>query len=187
MIVTLETFEKALVYAIGKHSGTMRKGGSHRPYILHPFSVMQRIYANKVSENMYLLATAAILHDVVEDEFDNTDEGLKEIAELFGYHVAALVQELTLDKSKYTKDGVEYKKEYLAEELNNMSSYALAIKLCDRLDNVCDMKDMSEAFITKYVIETHYILNNLNRKLSATHKRLIVQIEEELSKHKLIA
>lgn len=186
--VTLETFERAMIYAIQKHSGVTRKGvdavGFRRPYILHPLSVMQRIFNNKVSKNIYLLACAALLHDVVEDCFENRQEGLAEIAKLFGYSIAAIVDELTLDKEKYKLIG---KKEYLAQELNIMSSYALAIKLCDRLDNVSDLATMPEDFRNNYVAETEYILGNLNRKLSDMHRKLVAEIYLTIEQYKIAA
>jgi (p)ppGpp synthase/HD superfamily hydrolase len=173
-MITSDVLEKAILFAVKAHEGQKRKGDK-RPYIMHPLSVMWRIYHNKKSANMYLLAAAAILHDTVED----CGITIEQIAKEFGHHVAALVAELTLDKAQYTLIG---KKEYLLQEMNKMSSYALAIKLCDRLDNVSDLKSTKKDFVIKYVEETEYILNNLNRTLSATHKRLIRQIHTQLRK-----
>lgn len=172
-MITSETFGKAIEFAVVSHKGQTRKGDG-RPYILHPFSVLWRLYNIKKSENMYLLGTAAVLHDTVED----CDVAIEEIARLFGYHVAALVQELTLDKSQYEKLG---KKEYLAQELRKMSSYALAIKLCDRLDNVSDLATMSPTFVKNYKEETEYILDAIkDRKLTKTHKKLIRLIQKQI-------
>ena len=180
--VTIETFEKAILFAVKAHSGQVRKGvdevGFQRPYILHPLSVMQRIFNNKVSKNIYLLACAAILHDTVEDiEWVTLDIITKE----FGPHIASLVDELTLDKEKYKTIG---KKKYLTQELNTMSSYALAIKLCDRLDNVSDLRTMDADFRTYYIDQTKYILGNLDRKLSKTHRNLISEIYLTMESYK---
>ncbi len=185
MQVSLETFEKAILFAVNAHSGQIRKGvdsvGFHRPYILHPLSVMQRIFNNKVSKNIYLLASAAILHDTIEDvEWVTLDIICKE----FGPQIAAIVDELTLDKEKYKTLG---KKEYLSKELNIMSSYALAIKLCDRLDNVSDLATMPEDFRNNYVAETEYIIGNIDRKLSETHKKLITEIYLAIEPYKIAA
>jgi GTP pyrophosphokinase len=175
-MITAETFEKAILFAVKAHIGQVRKGDG-RPYILHPISVMQRISAIKTSSNIYLLGAAAILHDTVED----CGITLEEIAREFGHHVAALVSELTLDKSNYEKIG---KAEYLARELYGMSSYALAIKLCDRLDNICDMKDMKKEFIARYIDETYFILKRIeSRKLTKTHRKLIKMINKEIKKY----
>ena len=185
--MTAELLEDAMIFAIEAHRGQRRKGvdvnGIKRPYIMHPLSVMSRIFANKVSKNMYMLAIACLIHDYIEDCCETREDkikGLLLITEKFGPHVAALVDELTLDKEQYKLIG---KKEYLAQELNHMSTYALGIKLCDRLDNICDMKDMNDNFRYKYVPETWYIINKLDRHLTASHKSLIEQIKDELGKY----
>lgn len=172
--LTSKQLEDAIIFATDKHKGQIRKGDG-RPYILHPMSVLIRLNSVKTSKNMFLLSTAAILHDTVED----CEVSLEEIAAKFGYHVASLVEELTLDKSKYEKIG---KKEYLAQELLKMSSYALVIKLCDRLDNVSDLKSMNEEFRNKYREETRYILDmvKMGRKLTKTHVKLIKEIEKAI-------
>jgi (p)ppGpp synthase/HD superfamily hydrolase len=175
--LTATDVERAFIYAAKKHKGQRRKGDG-RPYIMHPISVMTRILSIKKSSNAYLLGMAAILHDVVED----CGVPIKKIAKKFGYHVAALVQELTLDKSKYESIG---KTEYLAQELIKMSSYALAIKLCDRLDNVCDMEKMDDMFKDRYVAETQTLLDRLQQrdKLTKTHLALMELIQVELNKY----
>lgn len=173
-MITVETFEKAILFAVKAHKGQRRKGDG-RPYILHPMSVMHTLYGIKESKNIYLLATAAILHDTVED----CGVKLSTIAKHFGHAVASLVEELTLDKSKYETIG---KTKYLCQEVLKMSSYALCIKLCDRLDNVRDMKKMSESFRTKYRAETREIMDALkNRKVTKTHAKLIKLIEKEIT------
>jgi guanosine-3',5'-bis(diphosphate) 3'-pyrophosphohydrolase len=156
MITTAETLEKAIIFCVNAHQGQYRKGDG-RPYVLHPLSVASRISAIKKSTNPYLIGCAAMLHDTVED---CKEKGitLEVIAKEFGYKVAALVAELTLDKTQYATIG---KERYLAEEMRYMSSYAFAIKLADRLDNVSDMAKMDESFQRKYVKETIYILKSL--------------------------
>lgn len=177
MELTAKNLEQAIMFATEKHQGQVRKGDG-RPYILHPMSVMIRLGQVKQSSNPFLLAAACILHDTVED----CGVTLQEIAERFGYQVASLVDELTLDKTKYETIG---KKEYLAQHTVVMSSYALAIKLADRLDNVSDMESMNDDFKKKYVEETQYIIHTLmtkRDKLTKTHEQLIAMIREVLSK-----
>lgn len=178
MNVTAETLEKAIIFATEKHSGVKRKGDG-RPYILHPLSVLHTLLAIKPnSKNAFLLAVAAILHDTVED----CDVTLQEIAELFGYQVASLVQELTSDKAEIDRIG---KTEYLKQKMINMSSYALFVKLVDRLDNIKDMKSMSESFRNKQITSTTIILDalELERKLARTHRILIKMIRKEMKKY----
>jgi len=178
MIVTAETFQRAIEFAAKAHRGQYRKGDG-RPYITHPMSVMTRLRAAKQSTNQYLLGTCAVLHDVVEDCGIELDD----IAHEFGYYVAAIVQELTLDKSKYETVG---KTKYLSQELTRMSSYALAIKLCDRIDNLEDMHAMTTGFIERYLKETADIIDYViaNRKrLTPTHYTLIEQIDKILQSY----
>jgi (p)ppGpp synthase/HD superfamily hydrolase len=64
-----------------------------------------------------------------------------------------------------------------------MTSYALVIKLADRLHNCSDLATGSEKFRNKYVKETRFILDGLKaRYLSDTHKELMRKIDEKISK-----
>ncbi len=169
-------FEKALEFALQKHKGQKRKW-NNIPYYRHPISVAKNIETYKKSKNIELLMTAALLHDTVED---CEDVSLQEIAEKFGYYVAALVDELTSNEWEIKKLG---KTEYLKNKMAKMSSYGLVIKLSDRLDNVKDLSTTSETFQKKYTKETLEILNHLQswaRKLTLTHKKLIEEIRNFL-------
>ena len=168
------TFEKAVIFAAKKHKGQTRKGNK-LAYIIHPMRVAVTLQEIKVSKNMDLLLSVALLHDTVED----CGVSLKKIAKKFGLQVASLVEELTLDKSKYETIG---KTKYLSQEVVGMTSYALCIKLCDRLDNVRDMKSMSPDFVKKYKAETKEVLRALEkgRTTTATHKKLIALIKKEI-------
>lgn len=174
MKVNAEIFSKAIIFASTKHNGQYRKG-SGDPYIVHPLGVWDILSNVKQSNNKYLLATVCMLHDVVED----CDVSLQEIAENFGYNVASIVEELTSDKEKIKEIG---KKEYLSQKMINMSTYALCVKLSDRLYNMLDTDKMSDSFKTKYKDETTFILDNIenNRKLTKSHKKLIKLIRKTL-------
>lgn len=162
--------EKAIHFATEKHQGQIRKG-TGMPYIIHPISVMVILNKIKKSNNPELIAIACLLHDVVED----CGVTLEEIAAEFGHAVASLVEELTSDEKEIAAVG---KKEYLAHKMLKMSSYALRIKLADRLDNVHDI----EPHMFNKIEETRYILDNLKkRKLTTTHKKLIKMIEKKIS------
>lgn len=174
--INANKLEEALIFAIKKHKGQRRKGDG-RPYILHPMAVLYILYEVKQSKNIFLLASVAALHDVVED----CGVPLKKIAKKFGYQVAALVEELTLLKENYETIG---KTKYICQEIVKMSSYAFCLKLCDRLANIREMKDMPQSFIDKYVPETWAIVNAAKtRKLTKTQKRLLALIEIELKKY----
>ena len=160
---------KAFEMALESHKDMRRKSGE--PYIYHPIAVAQ-IAAEEIGLGTTSVV-CALLHDVVED----CGVSLESIAIAFGYDVASLVEELTLDKKKYKTIG---KKEYVAQEALKMSSYALCIKLCDRLNNIMDMEGMKDSFQKRYIVDTLYLLNTIEkRKLSPTHKKLITKIKNE--------
>jgi (p)ppGpp synthase/HD superfamily hydrolase len=167
-------FETALEFAIEKHKGQYRKK-SKAPYVWHVINVAKNVEENKKSKNLEVLLVSALLHDTVED----CGVTLLEISEKFGLKVASIVEELTSDENEIKKVG---KTEYLKNKMLNISSYALVIKLSDRLDNVKDLKDMDDTFRNKYKKETMEIMQALSvgRKLSNTHHVLINKINKIL-------
>lgn len=175
MELTSKILEKALTFAIEKHHGQLRKGNG-QPYVLHPIAVMLILMKIKRSNHDVLIAIACLLHDVVED----CDVHLDEIAEHFGHSVASLVGELTSDKDKVKEFG---KANYLGEKMVKMSSFALRIKLADRLHNLEDIDPLKDV---QKVDETQYILNYVKegRKLTKTHKKLIKLIEKKINGRK---
>ena len=173
-------FEKALEFAIKKHKGQKRKG-TDMPYYRHPISVAENIEEFKKSKNLELLMTEALLHDTVED---CPGISMKKIANMFGYQVASLVDELTSDKDEIAKVG---KIEYLKKKTGGLTSYGLVIKLADRLHNVEDMSNMTKEFQKRYKKETLAILDHIEsgvRKLTPTHHRLIDKIRSVLASQK---
>lgn len=166
---------KAIKYASSKHKNEKRKV-SGDPYIVHPFLVAELIRKYKKSKHMEELIVAAILHDVLE----NTNTNFIEIATLFSPMVASLVFELTSDKNEIKKLKEQYgdqaKNEYLKRKMLGMSSYALVIKLCDRLANIMDNPT------EKYKKDTNELLSFLltNRRISKTQKKIISDILKEI-------
>jgi GTP pyrophosphokinase len=170
-----EDLRQVLDYATQAHAGQTRSGGE--PYIGHPVRVAQTIEKYKKSHNIDALIAAAYLHDTIEDT-DTTHEALQD---LFGGLVASLVLELTSDLEEIKRVG---KKEYLAKKMaHDMSSYALVIKLADRLDNVQDIATAkSPEWRNRYKAETEHILDYIeqNRVLSGTHKQIVSMIRDKL-------
>lgn len=165
--------QKAIDFATLKHKGQVRFDGS--PYINHPIRVAKNVKEFKKSKNKEIIVVAAILHDTLED----TDTSFNELVDLFGVMVAYLVLEVTTNEEMKKRLG---KTVYLELEMSSMSSYALVIKLCDRLDNIRDLENASPAFRVKYVKETLDILDYvfLNRNLSKTHIKIISEINKTL-------
>ena len=90
----------------------------------------------KKSNNLSAMIQAAYLHDTLED----TDTTYKDLVKQFGALVADMVQQLTTDKEASDAIG---KGEYIAGKMAKMSSWALVVKLADRLANVQDNKIIS--------------------------------------------
>lgn len=160
-------------YATTKHSAQSRRDGT--PYITHPERVaghVRRVKGDSI--NIEDIESAAWLHDTLED----TDASYEEIKELYGATVADIVQELTSDKEEIKRVG---KTAYLQKKLHNMSSYALIIKLADRLDNVSDLMTANNPeWALKYAIQTQDILEYLldKRELTTPQLRLVNEINE---------
>lgn len=165
---------KAFFYAKNAHKGQTRSDGSR--YIKHPARVAAIVKKYKTSKSISQILSAAYLHDTIEDTKTTEDD----IKQLFGGLVSSLVKELTSNKEEIEKVG---KAQYLINKMTSMSSWALVIKLADRLDNVSDLRTAKSAqWRQKYKRETEQILSELerNRELSATHKKLIDEIRKKL-------
>ena len=148
------SIKKAHAFALERHKGQYRKF-TKEPYIRHPEQVVCILAMFDVDED---ILSAAMLHDVVEDTFTT----IYEVKETFGKRVGNLVEELTTDVK--TKKAIG-KKIYMSNHFNELSSDAFTIKLADRLHNVIGLLDprMSIGFVSWCVIETRYVLDNLER------------------------
>ena len=111
------------------------------------------------------LLCAALLHDTIEDCFDDPDVGYHVIEEKFGKRVADIVMELTSSKEEIEND-FDSKADYLIVKMIHMTNDALIIKLADRLQNISDAFTASERFRNKYFQETVQIMDELERNRS---------------------
>jgi len=169
--------QKAVEFASMAHENQTRADG--QMYITHPVAVAELVREFKTSNDIDALVAAAYLHDTVED----TNTTIEDITEMFGVLVASLVAELTSDENgnSFKSKG---KSQYLQDKMVDMSSWALVIKLADRLHNVSNFNGgKSHAWGAKYKKQTQDIIANLehNRDLTATHKNMINAITEKLN------
>ncbi|KVP16841.1 hypothetical protein WJ84_00785 [Burkholderia ubonensis] len=155
----------AINFANERHAGQVRKG-SGDPYVTHTIAVSYLVAIYKRSSKLVELLVAAILHDCLED----TETTFEELATRFSPLVATLVFELSNDEEKIAVMG---KLDYQTKKLLGMSSYALVIKLCDRLHNVSDNPT------EKMVADTLVLMQRLRdgRKLSRPQMELVEAIE----------
>lgn len=162
----------ALEFATRAHSGQTRSDGS--PYINHPIAVAENVvrYKDAFGDELIDFVRAAYLHDTLED----TETTFEELENLFGSNVAQIVLDMTSDKEQIKIQG---KTEYLKQKMSKMRDEVLALKLCDRLHNVEDIKTAkSEKWRKKYRAETSEILQFLNetRNLTIGHHNIIRSI-----------
>lgn len=136
---------EAIKYADLKHKGQKRRV-TNEDYIEHPLKVSYLLMSYKSSHAMEDLLCAALLHDVIED----TNAKVSDILSKFGPRVLGLVCELTNDDAMIEKLG---KLEYHKKKLVGLSSWALTIKLVDRLANITDNPSEKMKKETKELIE----------------------------------
>ena len=117
---------KALIYATNAHKGQTRKY-TGEPYIVHPIEVMETV--RRVMDDPEVQA-AALLHDVVED----TPVSIRDIEDVFGPRVAALVSDLT-DVSKPEDGNRATRKELDRQHTAKASPDAKTVKLADLISN----------------------------------------------------
>lgn len=155
---------KAIQFAKLKHQGQIRKV-SGVEYVTHPITVSYLVASYKKSKRIEELIVASILHDTLED----TNTNFIELASEFTPLVAALVLELSNDPEQIKLVG---KLEYQKKKMIGMSSYALVIKLADRLHNISDSPTIH------MIDDTIELMAHLrqNRKLSKSHKAIMVDI-----------
>ena len=168
------SIKEAHAFALERHKGHYRKF-TDEPYIRHPEQVVCILALYETDEDVL---TAAILHDVIEDTYTT----IQEVQYTFGKRVADLVQELSADERAKKTFG---KKVYMSNHVNGLSSDAFTIKLADRLHNVMGLLDsrMSVGFVSWYIIETKYILDNLVRDDYTDSQNTLLDIIEFMTNY----
>jgi GTP diphosphokinase / guanosine-3',5'-bis(diphosphate) 3'-diphosphatase len=124
---------RAAAFAAERHRDQRRKGKYASPYINHPLA-LANLLAHDCGERDPTLLIAALLHDTVED----TGTTFAEIEQLFGADVAAIVREVTDDKSLPKAE----RKRLQVEQAAHISRGAQLVKLADK---ICNLRDLSSA------------------------------------------
>ena len=164
---------EVIEFATTRHKGQVRYDGTE--YIVHPMRVSQIVKKYKHSSNDKILEAGAILHDVLEDTYTS----YRELKDKFGEIVASLVMEVT---SSTFMPKLVGKQIYLAHKMQYMSSYALVIKLADRLDNISDLSSVPLDKVKKTYFDTVYMINFIETKriLTEPQKCLVAAIRQQL-------
>ena len=158
---------RAARFASIAHSWQTRKDNK-TPYITHPARVAKMLEQDGFTSHM---VAAAWLHDVIED----TDATINDLY-LFGFpeEVIMLVDELT--KKENPAENRETRKAKEVIRLSNITNKGKTIKLADIIDNILDMKDMSEEFQATFMKEKSQVVEVLeggNPDFLSTAKELI--------------
>lgn len=170
---------RAWKFAQEKHGGQIRKF-VEKPYFDAHVQKVNGIAKFYTTDEDILCS--ALLHDVLEDCYEDKWVGYRDIKSEFGPDVANIVMELTSDSQEieYKWDGD--KAAYLINKMINMSDKSLIVKLSDRLQNISDAFTASEKFRNSYFNETLRIVEALEsgRKLNDIHKRILGDIKAKL-------
>ena len=127
----MDTFEKAVMFALKAHEGKKRKIGD-LPYVIHPLEAA--VIASGLTSDREILA-AALLHDTVED----TPVTEEELRAEFGERVAALVASETENKRRDLPPSQSWyirKKEALEVLKNSTDTGVKIVWLSDKLSNM---------------------------------------------------
>ena len=154
----LNLIRSAYEYAYRKHFSQKRITGDD--YITHPLNVAWILTDVKADGEA---VAAALLHDTIED----SDSTYEEIKELFGEHVANIVDGVTkINKLNFSSDS-EQMAANQRKILVGLSSdvRVLIVKLADRLHNMRTLYVLSEAKQKRKAKETLEILTPVAHRL----------------------
>lgn len=121
--------ESAIAFAIRSHAGQERKGQPGVPYVVHPLHVGMLLSRHGARPPV---VAAGILHDVMEDSGVARDD----LARAFDAEVAAIVVEVSEDKSRTW----EQRKLHTIEKIATMSDGARAVTAADKVHNLADLR-----------------------------------------------
>ena len=118
---------RAADFAARRHVGQRRKGAAAEPYINH-LSEVAGLLAEASRGRDAVLIAAGFLHDVIED----TPTTPEEVVALFGPEVAAVVLEVTDDKTLAKAE----RKRLQVETAGSKSRRARLLKIADKTSNL---------------------------------------------------
>ena len=126
------TLIDALAFAAHKHRDQRRKDAAASPYINHPIALVQ-VLASEAGVTDLPALCAAALHDTIED----TETSFDELVAGFGEAVAAVVMEVTDDRSLP-------KGERKAAQISHAAHLSHAAKLVKLADKICNLRDVAD-------------------------------------------
>jgi hypothetical protein len=163
---------KGIEFSAEKHRLQTRKDAAKTPYISHPLAVSTKLMGvGQVRDAQVIIG--ALLHDTVED----TQTTFEEIEGKFGQQVAALVREVTDDKTL----SKEERKRFQVINASHKSSGAAQIKLADKLSNLSDLlqsppQDWTQARIDQYYQWAQSVVDRLPKASDPLHDAVVQTI-----------
>lgn len=127
---------RAAAFAANKHRRQRRKDADASPYINHPLALADILVNEGGVTDPHVIA-AALLHDTVED----TETTLDELQREFGAEIAAIVAEVTDDKSLPKEE----RKRLQVVKAGSKSDAAKLVKLADKISNLRDIANVPPA------------------------------------------
>ena len=124
---------RATAFSALKHRDQRRKDPAASPYVNHPIA-LANVLAIEGGVQDSVTLSAALLHDTLED----TDTTSDEIEGEFGARIAAVVVEVTDDKTLMKAD----RKRLQIEHASIISREAKLVKLADK---ICNLRDITSA------------------------------------------
>jgi (p)ppGpp synthase/HD superfamily hydrolase len=157
---------RAADYAARQHIAQRRKGERAEPYINHLTEVAALLAEATGGDDATLLA-GGLLHDTLED----TDSTYEDLEQRFGAEVAALVAEVTDDKSLPKEE----RKRLQIDKTPSKSRRAKLLKIADKTSNLRSMvtsppKGWPPERLRDYVVWAEQVVRScrgLNAKLDA--------------------
>ena len=166
MTSDLVLLTRAADYAARQHGAQRRKGEAAEPYINH-LTEVAALLAEATGGQDVVLLMGGLLHDTLED----TDATYEDIEQRFGPEVAALVAEVTDDKSLPKEE----RKRLQIAKTAGKSRRAKLLKLADKTSNLRGLMHSppvgwTEARLRDYVVWAEAVVRScrgLNPKLEA--------------------
>jgi len=121
----------ALAFAAHKHRDQRRKDVNASPYINHPIALAD-VLVNEGGVAEVEVLCSALLHDTIEDTATTPGE----LAGAFGARIAAIVGEVTDDKTLKKAE----RKALQVEHAAHISREAKLVKLADK---ICNLRDVA--------------------------------------------
>lgn len=157
---------RAADYAARQHIGQRRKGERAEPYINH-LTEVAALLAEATDGSDPVLVMGGLLHDTLED----TDSTYEDLVQRFGPEVAALVAEVTDDKSLRKEE----RKRLQVEKAAGKSPRARMLKIADKTSNLRSLiesppKGWTEERLRDYVVWAGQVVRScrgLNARLEA--------------------